>query len=560
MSLISDEDLQYIENFAKSQREWNIDIEIKRLKHKWNDQDYFYDEEEARKILLFTGKLKLDKGKKGEFCRLLKFQFEIITEILCVKNKKTGFRRHRLCFLDIARKNGKGILVALIMIYLYFTDKTFGAQYIICANSKKQASELFNTINIIIKQNRTLVKNVKRTESTKEMYRKSTNSYLRVLSNEGGNLDSYPAYCYCLDEIHEYKDMSAYEKLSGSTSTTDEPLAFLTTTASNGRDLENFEYVYYQMSKDVEQGKTAIKDDTFYSKIYEGAKDCDLLDVKEICNANPAIGNFKRINDVIQQVISAKNIKSQEAGVRRYQFNQHVSLANENAIDMDLYRECTKHITLDQLRGQICWAAIDLSYSKDITAYVQVFYNEDLDKFIVYPHLFTPKNTLKERCERDEVRYDDYIKNGDLITLEGNHVSFPEMVDYINTMNKKYDILTEEIAYDPYLSGGVVPLMEDDYTMFVFGQNFQNMTPAIMDFDNLMLDKRIIFTDNKMLDWMASNVITIESPSNGNIKYDKQTGRYKIDGIIATVMAIARARYNNQYSYSAIDALEKMDW
>ena len=59
---------------------------------------------------------------------------------------------------------------------------------------------------------------------------------------------------------------------------------------------------------------------------------------------------------------------------------------------------------------------------------------------------------------------------------------------------------------------------------------------------------------------MASNVITIESPSNGNIKYDKQTGRYKIDGIIATVMAIARARYNNQYSYSAIDALEKMDW
>lgn len=95
----------------------------------------------------------------------------------------------------------KGSLVSWIGTYLYYTDSTFGAEYILVANDKTQASNLFNTMQLMINNNKTLKKFVKITDSRKYMYRKGTNCYLRVLSNDGGNLDSYASFVVILDKF-----------------------------------------------------------------------------------------------------------------------------------------------------------------------------------------------------------------------------------------------------------------------------------------------------------------------------------------------------------------------
>ena len=292
MILHKDLDIKnYIENKSDEQKNYAFDFVIEKQKEKYDDEIFFFDVDEANKLFKFLSKLTLDKGKKGQKIKLLKFQFEILTSILCVKNRETGFRRFKEAHLNIGRKNGKGSLVAWIIIYLYFTQDTYGAEYIIVANDIKQATNLFNTIKLTINNNRTLRKYVKITNSKKEMYRKATNSILRVLSNEGGNLDSYASYIVVLDEVHEYKSDEAYSKLITGMGLWDDPIMFTTTTASSGEDETNLEYQMYSYSKQIENGE--VDDKSFYYAIYEAEKDCDIFDIDEWSNANPALGCFK---------------------------------------------------------------------------------------------------------------------------------------------------------------------------------------------------------------------------------------------------------------------------
>ncbi|WP_099192199.1 terminase large subunit [Tepidibacter mesophilus] len=550
----------FIEKHIKEQIEYDLDELIEELKLKWNDDKYYYDEDEARKFYKFITKLELDKGQKGQKIKPLKFQFEIITEILCIKNIETNFRRFRESLLDIGRKNGKGSLTAWIMTYLYFTDYTFGAEYIIVANDKTQAGNLFNTINLMITNNKTLKKYVKITDSRKFMYRKATNSYLRVLSNDGGGLDSYAAYCVVLDEIHEYKDAKAYEKLRTGMGLWDDPLLFMTTTASSGEDPANLEMEMYTYSKCLENGE--FTDEAFYYKIYEADKNCKMDDIEQQVKANPALGMFRKLKDLQDFAKKAMKLKTRENAFRRLYLNQHVTTDIENAINMDLWDSCVKDIDLEDLSGLKYCGGLDMSLCQDITAYLRTFYDDERDKYIVYPRMYTPLDTLEERSERDNIRYDTYVKKGELIALEGKSINVNHMVEDVEEIDLEYNFKNLEIAYDRWGAKDVRAKLEDKYDVAEMGQGFKTMSPVIKDFENLLLEERLIIADNSFLRFMAKNVVAV-SDDAVNIKYSKKRSKFKIDGIIALVMSLSRAIFNtneliNTNKYTSEEYLNRL--
>ncbi|AFJ96061.1 terminase large subunit [Clostridium perfringens] len=558
--MITQDEIKIKEHLNKKiliQKEYILDKVIDKQKEKYDNEKYFFDESEARKIFKFLSKLTLDKGKKGSKVKLLRFQFEILTSILCVKNRETGFRRFKEAHLNIGRKNGKGSLVAWIIIYLYFTQDTYGAEYIIVANDIKQATNLFNTIKLTINNNKTLRKYVKITDSKKEMYRKATNSTLRVLSNEGGNLDSYASYIVVLDEVHEYKSDEAYSKLITGMGLWDDPIMFTTTTASSGEDEANLEYQMYSYSKQIESGE--VDDESFYYAIYEAEKDCDIFDIDEWSNANPALGCFKKIDDFIKLAKKALAMKTFAAKFRRLYLNQHIATDNiKNAINMDLWRKCTKKIELKELKEyKICWCGLDLSSVKDITAFVMVFYDEDREKYIVYPHLFTPKDTIMEREDEDKNPYSEWISNGDLIALEGKYINFELMMDYIYNLNNDFDF--EKLGFDRWGSPTILNRLEGAWDIVPLGQGFQTMTPFINDFEALLIDERLIIAKNEVFEFMAKNVIAVYDDAM-NVKYSKKKSKFKIDGIIAMIMGLGLAVEENEVShYDPFAELEEIE-
>lgn len=541
---------------VEEQLNYKLEKAIEEQKAKWNDDKYYFDEEEARKLYSFLSKLTLDKGKKGQKIKLLKFQFIILSNILCVKCIETGFRRFKEAHLNIGRKNGKGSLVAWIIIYLFFTDATYGAEYIIVANDIKQATNLFNTIQITIKANKTLRKYVKITESKKLMYRKSTNSYLRVLANEGGNLDSYATYIAVLDETHEYKKTDAYDKLITGMGLWDEPLMFTTTTASAGEDEKNLEYQMYSYSKRLEAGD--IQDETFYHAIYEAQKDCSIDDLEEWFNANPALGVFKKIDDFIKLARKACNMKSFEAKFRRLYLNQHINIEGlKGAIDMALWEKALIDINLEEFKGWDCWGGLDLSSKNDITALVLVFFNQFTENYMVYPVMFTPHDSALERGERDDYDYLEHIKSGDLISTRGQYVNFEDMLDKLYELDIEVNI--KQIGFDRWGSSTIMNRLEQKWDVIDVAQSVGQMSPVINDFENLLIDGKLKIANNKVFTYMAKNTTAVIT--DGGIRFSKTKSEFKIDGIIAMLMALLLAIEENGIPlYNAVDELDKEDW
>lgn len=549
-------DLSLVEKNIEYQANYKLEEAIKLQQKKYDNDKYFFDGDEANKVYKFISKLTLDKGKRGQKVKLLRFQFNILTSILCVKNRETGFRRFKEAHLNIGRKNGKGSLVNWIMVYLFFTEPVYGAEYIIVANTRDQATNLFNSILITIKSNKTLKKYVKITESKKMIERKKFNTTLRILSNDGSNLDSYASYIVVLDEIHEYKSDEAYSKLITGMGLWDEPIMFTTTTASGGEDETNLEYQMYTYSKKIENNE--VDDETFFYDIYESEKDCEIMDVKEWIKANPALGMFKKIDDFIKLAKKATTMKVFENKFRRLYLNQHVSTNKiKNAINMEQWNRALRDIKLEDLKGMKAWNGMDLSSKNDITGFVQCFYDNSIDKYIIYPHLFTARDTLQEREELDKNPYTRWVKEGLIQSFEGRYVKFNELLEYIIDLDN--DNPTEKLGFDRWGSPTILNVLESNWNIVPLGQGTATMTQAINVFENLLNDERLIIANNEVFNFMAKNCIAIVS--EGGVKYSKLKSKFKIDGIIAMLMALMLAVEDNDVEhYDAFDELQKMNW
>jgi phage terminase large subunit-like protein len=71
---------------------------------------------------------------------------------------------------------------------------------------------------------------------------------------------------------------------------------------------------------------------------------------------------------------------------------------------------------------------------------------------------------------------------------------------------------------------------------------------------NLTLEKRIAHGGHPVLRWMMDNIFIKKDPA-GNIKADKEKSTEKIDGAVATIMALDRAiRCGNDTGKSVYDA------
>ncbi|OXS26393.1 MAG: terminase [Acetobacterium sp. MES1] len=536
-------------------KKWVIE-KIKELKLKWNNDDYYFDEDEAENIWRFIGKLKNDKGITSRF-EIIGFQFEIITEILCVKDRENNRRKHREVHINMARKNGKSFIIAIIITYLFFCQpKIRGAIFILTANDVKQAGELFDTVCYFIKTNRTLKKYCRFVESKRLVIRKDNRNKLMVLSSDATGADSYSDYVACLDEIHESKNDRMYGKLGTGQGAWDDPLLITITTASSGEDETNLEQQLYSRCKKIELEND--DDPTFYYRIYEADKGCDLEDQKQWEKANPGIDIFRSRKDIEVMARKAKQMPLQENMFRRMFLNQHVVLDGEKgAINMDLWDLCTKDISYDSLKGLPCWNGLDLSSSRDITAFVQVFYDELMDKFIIWPHLFTPKDTVIKREEEDKNPYSKWIKDGELIALAGKYINFELLLDYVYTLAEDFEF--QESGFDRWGSPTILNRLEEKWDIVPMGQGMQTMTPIINDFECLLIDERIIIAENDCFRTMAKNCVAVFDDAM-NVKYSKRKSRFKIDGIIGMLMGLCLAIDANKIShYDMVGALEQLE-
>ena len=195
---------------------------------------------------------------------------------------------------------------------------------------------------------------------------------------------------------------------------------------------------------------------------------------------------------------------------------------------------CQGEIDLERLKDKECWGGLDLASTRDISALVLIF-KED-DKFLVVPYFFIPEENAKKRSERDKVNYVTWIKQNHVIATSGDVADYNFIKEKIMQLGMQFRI--QSICYDRWnASQLVIDLTNENVPMEPFGQGFQSMSAPTKELEKLILGQQIIHDGNPVMSWMLSNIALQEDPA-GNIKPNKAKSTEKIDGVVALIQAL----------------------
>ena len=512
-------------------------------------KDSYYDKDAADYAVNFIECLSHTKGKwSGKPFELIDWQEQIIRDIFGTL-KPNGYRQFNTAYIEIPKKMGKSELAAAVALLLCCGDGEERAEVYGCAADRQQASIVFEVAADMVRMSPALSKRVKILSATKRIVFQPTNSFYQVLSAEAYSKHGFNIHGVVFDELHTQPNRKLFDVMTkGSGDARTQPLYFLITTA--GSDTKSICYETHQKAKDLLEGRKV--DPTFYPVIYGAEESDDWTDPKVWEKANPSLGITVGIDKVKAACESAKQNPAEENTFRQLRLNQWVKQA-VRWMPMDRWDKCAFAVNEEDLLGRVCYGGLDLSSSIDITAFVLVFPPEDEDdKYVVLPYFWLPEETLNLRVNRDHAPYDVWEKQGYLKTTEGNVVHYGFIEKFIEELGEKYNI--REIAFDRWGAVQMVQNLEGmGFTVVPFGQGFKDMSPPTKELMKLTLEEKVAHGGHPVLRWMMDNIFIRTDPA-GNIKPDKEKSTEKIDGAVATIMALDRAiRCGNDTSASVYD-------
>lgn len=516
---------------------------------KFKAKDSVYDKERADYAVSFIGCLCHTKGTwAGKPFTLIDWQEQIIRDIFGII-KPNGYRQFNTAYIEIPKKMGKSELAAAVALLLTCGDGEERAEVYGCAADRQQASIVFEVAADMVRMCPALNRRVKILTATKRIVYLPTNSFYQVLSAEAYSKHGFNIHGVVFDELHTQPNRKLFDVMTkGSGDARMQPLYFLITTA--GTDTKSICYETHQKAKDIIEGRKI--DPTFYPVIYGADENDDWTDPKVWKKANPSLGITVGIDKVRAACESAKQNPAEENSFRQLRLNQWVKQA-VRWMPMEKWDRCAFATSEDDLEGRVCYGGLDLSSTTDITAFVLVFppLDED-DKYVILPYFWIPEENMGQRVNRDHVPYDVWERQGFLQTTEGNVVHYGYIEKFIEQLGERFNI--REIAFDRWGAVQMVQNLESmGFTVVPFGQGFKDMSPPTKELMKLVLEERIAHGGHPVLRWMMDNIYVRNDPA-GNIKPDKEKSTEKIDGAVATVMALDRAiRCSNDTTESVYD-------
>ena len=516
---------------------------------KFKAKDSVYNEDRADFAVNFIECLCHTKGTwAGKSFLLLDWQEQIIRDLFGII-KPNGYRQFNTAYIEIPKKNGKSELAAAVALLLCCGDEEQRAEIYGCAADRGQATIVFDVAADMVRMCPALNKRCKILASQKRILYTPTNSFYQVLSAEAYSKHGFNIHGVVFDELHTQPNRKLFDVMTkGSGDARMQPLYFLITTA--GTDTNSICYETHQKAVDILEGRKI--DPTFYPVIYGAGQEEDWTDPKVWKKANPSLGETIGMDKVKAACDSARQNPGEENSFRQLRLNQWVKQA-VRWMPMEKWDACAFPVNPEDLEGRVCYGGLDLSSTSDLTAFVLVFPPyDDEEPYYILPFFWLPEETLPLRVNRDHVPYDVWERQGYIQTTEGNVVHYAFIEKYIERLGEKYNI--REIAFDRWGAVQMVQNLEGmGFTVVPMGQGFASMSPPTKELMKLTLEKKLAHGGHPVLRWNMDNIFIRTDPA-GNIKADKAKSTEKIDGAVATIMALDRAiRCGNDTSESIYD-------
>lgn len=495
----------------------------------------------GERVCAFMESLPVTSGKlAGSQFKLRPWQRKRVLAIY--RTDRAGRRLVRTAVLSMGRKNGKSDIAArLALAHLAGPEAEARGEVYSAANDRFQAGRIFSEICAIIERVAWLSARVSIRRHSKELEDigdGGTGSTYAALSADVKTKHGLSPSFVVYDELGQAASRELLDVLDTAMGARAEPLMLVISTQAARDDAPMSELIDYGLR--VERGE--VKDPSFYLALFTAPPDADPWSPKTWRLSNPAIGDFRSLEDVQRMALQAQRMPSREASFRNLILNQRVD-ATAQFLSAAVWSPCGQPIDLDGLRGRRCYAGLDLSASRDLTALVLVFADDD-DQLDVLPFFWLPNDDLREREDTDRVPYVRWRDDGHLLTCPGRTIDPKAVALKLAELHGEFGI--RALAYDRWriedlrreldAIGCSVPLVPH-------GQGFRDMSPSIDALERAVFESRLRHGSHPVLTMCAGNAKTTADPAQ-NRKLDKSKSTGRIDGLVALTMAVGVCAQN----------------
>ncbi|HDR0619594.1 TPA: terminase large subunit [Pasteurella multocida] len=488
--------------------------------------DYYFDVETVAKFVKFSALCPHVKGHLyKQPIELSDWQIFLFANILGFKYRDSGLRKYRSAYVQVARKNAKSTVAAILANWFLVMEK--GQQDIYTAAvSRDQARIVFDDAKKMALLSKPLNKRL--TIQQHKMLYSQKNSLMRPLAAKSSTIEGTNPSLAIVDEYHLHPDNSVYSALELGQGARPEGLLFAITTA--GSNTISACKQHYDYCCQILDGTE--KNESIFILIYELDDENEVDDPKNWIKANPNIGKSIPYKDFENTIAKARGIPSEWVEMLTKRFNVWCQ-GTTPWLSKGSWTLCQRDYEESSLLHQDCYMGLDLSSTNDLTSICYTFPQGQKVRLITRHYL--PEYQLNNVANKNRAIYRQWVRQGWLRITEGDCIDYDKIRDDILKDAERFNI--KMIGFDVWNATHLrTQLQSAGLDVEPFPQTYQRFSPVAKSAEVLINRQVIEHNGDPILAWALSNVV-METDANANIKPNKKKAANKIDPAIAFLIS-----------------------
>jgi phage terminase large subunit-like protein len=526
----------------------------------------YFSWEAARRVEDFGKRfIRLSTGRwDGQPFELMAWQRDDIFFPLFGWLRPDGRRRFRFADVFTPKKNGKSGMCSFLSLNLLCGDGEARAEVYAAATDRAQASLVFDESSRMVKKSPALASRLSVFDSTKTITYPRSGGMYKALAGEYASSEGKNIHGLICDELHAWNTPTLkklFDSLYYGGIAREQPLSVVISTV--GEDEEDESSLWMEtFSRAQAILKGEVVDTRRLAFVAAATKEeCEgdgWLSPKVHKKANPSYGITIDPEEMSASAQEAKDSPPKKARFLRYRLNRPAS-TTQLWLPMDDWKQCGG--PLGDLAGRPCCGGIDLSTADDLTAWVMIFPPEGIGTWSVLPRFFVHEGKVKELERQNDYRYRTWQERRLLVVTPDDDIDYEFIRKQIQEDSKVFQL--GETGFDPWNARQLAGQLsnQDGLQMVEVRQGYQSLSEPSKLLEKLIRSHMLRHGDNEVLTWMAGNV-KARTDENYNIRPVKppQGDKKKIDGVVATIIALSRALVKQPEQQSYYETHEMEVW
>ena len=469
----------------------------------------------------------------------------LITAALCTVTPE-GTRYYETAVLEIARKNFKTFVSAVIFILLLLTEPRF-SRFFSVAPDLKLSGELKLAIRKIIKSSPALMADGVFKILRSEIRCLLTDSEYTPLAYSEDRMDGKLANAFLADEAGAM-DGYPIDAMRSSQITLASKLGIIISTQYPNDNNAMIDEI--DISKKTLDG--LIDNRRRFSLLYEPDDALQKVDVwtsddRVIYQANPAAVHNTRMMDALRDLRMFATLyeNRRENFLCKHCNIKYKGLGVEGYVDVQKLRACEKITDDSWWSGRRVFIGVDLSQTDDNTA-VAMGCIEDGE---LYARIwgFLPESRIELKSKREGVNYRRLIDSGDCFSCGEEVIDYGFVERFVQEIPKKYGVEIVQLGYDRYNAISSVQKWEAGGIECVdIKQHSSVLHSPTKLLREKILERRFHYSDCRLFEINVQNARCTED-TNRNKYVNKKKSAGKVDMVMALLNAVYLAEQDQLY-------------